>query len=178
MTPGFTGAAIQNLINTAILEAVHNEKEEADMDDFEYARDRIMMGIERKALSVTDKERLCTAFHEAGHTVAAALTPLHNKIHKATIAPRGGALGITFFVPDDSDSLGMNKAKMIARIDSAMGGHCAEELFIGKERVTSGCGSDLDAATKIATQAVNNLGMYGEDAGYISKDKKKISERR
>lgn len=89
MTPGFTGAEIENLINTAILEAVHNEKEEAETEDFEYARDRIMMGIERKRLSVTEKERLCTAFHEAGHTVTAYLTANAPKIHKATIVSRG-----------------------------------------------------------------------------------------
>lgn len=107
MTPGFTGAEIENLINTAILEAVHNEKEEADLEDFEYARDRLMMGIERKRLSVTEKERLCTAFHEAGHTVTCALTPNHYKLYKATIVARGGSLGATYFVPDDSDSLGI-----------------------------------------------------------------------
>lgn len=143
MTPGFTGAEIENLINTAILEAVHSEKEEADLDDFEYARDRLMMGIERKRLSVTEKERLCTAFHEAGHTVACFLTPNHNKLYKATIVARGGSLGATYFVPDDSDSLGMKKDKLIAHIDVCMGGHCAEELFIGKEKVTSGCSGDL-----------------------------------
>lgn len=143
MTPGFTGAEIENLVNTAILEAVHNDKEEADLDDFEYARDRLMMGIERKRLSVTERERLCTAFHEAGHTVACHLTPNHNKLYKATIVARGGSLGATYFVPDDSDSLGMKKDKLIAHIDVCMGGHCAEELFIGKEKITSGCSSDL-----------------------------------
>ena len=143
MTPGFTGAEIENLINTAILEAVHNEKEEADLDDFEYARDRLMMGIERKRLSLTERERLCTAFHEAGHTVAGYLTPNTNKLYKATIVSRGSSLGSTHFENDEADEIGSSKEKLIARIDVCMGGHCAEELFIGREKITSGCSSDL-----------------------------------
>ena len=178
MTPGFTGAEIENLINTAILEAVHNEKEEADHEDFEYARDRLMMGIERKRLSVTEKERLCTAFHEAGHTVACVLTDNMSKLYKATIVARGGSLGATYFQPDDSDSLGMKKDKLLAYIDTCMGGHCAEELFLGKANITSGCGSDLQQATKLAVQAVNDFGMFGESAGYISKCQKKASQER
>lgn len=114
MTPGFTGAEIENLVNTAITEAVHHEKEEADIDDFEYARDRIMMGIERKKLSITEKERLNTAIHEAGHTVACFFTPNANKLYKATIVARGGSLGATFMVPDESDSLSLTKEKVLA----------------------------------------------------------------
>ena len=177
MTPGFTGAEIENLVNTAITEAVHREKEEADMDDFEYARDRIMMGIERKSLSVTEKERLDTAIHEAGHTVACYFTENAKKLYKATIVARGGALGVTFMVPDESDSLSQTKEKMIANIDVAMGGHCAEELFNGGDQVTSGCSSDLQQATKNAYLAIERFGMYGEDCGYISTDGK-ISEQR
>jgi ATP-dependent metalloprotease len=143
MTPGFTGAEIENLVNTAITQAVHDGKEMADKADFEYARDRIMMGIERKKLSVTEKERLNTSIHEAGHTVACYHTPGANKLYKATIVARGGSLGATFMVPSESDSLSMTKEKVLASIDVAMGGHVAEELFIGSDRVTSGCGSDL-----------------------------------
>lgn len=143
MTPGFTGAEIENLVNTAITEAVHKGKEEADSEDFEYARDRIMMGIERASLSVSEKERLNTAIHEAGHTVACFFTENAMKIYKATIVARGGSLGATYMVPDESDSLSLTKEKVIASIDVAMGGHCAEELFIGRDKVTTGCGSDL-----------------------------------
>ena len=114
MTPGFTGAEIQNLVNTAITEAVHRGKQEADTDDFEYARDRIMMGIERKKLSVSEKERLNTAIHEAGHTVACYFTENANKLYKATIVARGGSLGATFMVPDESDSLSLTKEKVLA----------------------------------------------------------------
>lgn len=143
MTPGFTGAEIENLVNTAITEAVHREKEEADLDDFEYARDRIMMGIERKKLSQTEKERLNTAIHEAGHTVACYHTEHASKLYKATIVARGGSLGATYMIPNESDSISMTKEKVKAQIDVAMGGHCAEELYIGNDRVTTGCGSDL-----------------------------------
>lgn len=114
MTPGFTGAEIENLVNTAILNAVHEGKDQAGIEDFEFARDRIMMGIERKKLSVTEKERLNTAIHEAGHTVACFYTEGANKVHKATIVARGGSLGATFMVPDESDSLNMNKQKVLA----------------------------------------------------------------
>merc|ERR1712037_823591 len=107
------------------------EKEEAGMADFEYARDRIMMGIERKKLSISEKERLNTAIHEAGHTVACYYTDHANKLYKATVVARGGSLGATYMVPDENDSLSLTKEKVIASIDVAMGGHCAEELFIG-----------------------------------------------
>lgn len=93
MTPGFTGAEIENLVNTAITEAVHKYKEMADMTDFEYARDRIMMGIERKKLSMTDRDRLNTAIHEAGHAIACYFTPGAKKLYKATIVSRGSSLG-------------------------------------------------------------------------------------
>ena len=114
MTPGFTGAEIENLVNTAILEAVHHDKFSADLNDFEHARDRIMMGIERKKLSMSEKERLNTAIHEAGHTVACYFTESANKLYKATIVARGGSLGATFMVPSESDSLAMNKEKVLA----------------------------------------------------------------
>jgi ATP-dependent Zn protease len=130
MCPGFTGAEIENLVNTAITNAVHKGKERADLEDFEFARDRIMMGIERNKLTVSEKERLNTAIHEAGHAVACYFTPGANKLYKATIVARGGSLGATFMVPDESASLSTTKMKVLAQIDVAMGGHVAEELFI------------------------------------------------
>jgi ATP-dependent metalloprotease len=143
MCPGFTGAEIENLVNTAITEAVHRGKESADMVDFEFARDRIMMGVERKKLSVTEKERMCTAIHEAGHAVACHFTEGANKLYKATIVARGGSLGATFMMPDESAEIATTKEKVLATIDVAMGGHVAEELFIGADNITNGCGSDL-----------------------------------
>lgn len=150
MTPGFTGAEIENLVNTAITQAVDENKEEADMDDFEFARDRIMMGIERKKLSMTERDRFHTAIHEAGHALVCYFTPGASKLYKATIVARGGSLGATYMQPDDSDSLATTKQKVLASIDVAMGGHIAEKLFIGDEKITTGCGSDLQGATNQA----------------------------
>ena len=143
MTPGFTGAEIENLVNQAITEAVHRGRDEADLNDFEFARDRIMMGIERKSLSITDKERLHTAIHEAGHALTCYYNPMAKKLYKATIVSRGPALGATFMIPNESDMVSQTKDKIIASIDVAMGGHVAEKLIIGKEQITSGCSSDL-----------------------------------
>jgi len=114
MAPGFSGAEIENLVNTAITQAVHLGKEEAEMVDFEYARDRIMMGIERKKLSMTEKERFNTAIHEAGHTVTCYFTPGANKLHKATIVSRGGALGVTSMMPDANAEVSLSKQKAMA----------------------------------------------------------------
>lgn len=143
MCPGMTGAEIENLVNTAITEAIHRGRESAEMEDFEFARDRIMMGVERKKLSVTEKERIGTAFHEAGHAIACQFTEGANKLYKATIVARGGSLGATFFEPDESAEISTTKEKVLATIDVAMGGHVAEELFLGSNSITTGCGSDL-----------------------------------
>lgn len=176
MTPGFTGAEIENLVNTAITEAVHKGKECADSEDFEFARDRIIMGIERKSLSMSEKDRLNTAIHESGH----ALTCYYNhnalKLYKATIVARGGALGVTFMVPDEASETSTDKARIIAQIDVAMGGHVAEKLVIGNEKVSSGCGSDLKGATQYATEAVRKYGMFGDLIGYNSTDKQETSD--
>lgn len=175
MTPGFSGAEIENLVNTAITEAIHRGKERADLSDFEYARDRIMMGIERKKLSMSDKERLHTAIHEAGHAIACYFNKGANKLYKATIVARGPSLGATYMVPDDSVST--TKEKILADIDVAMGGHVAEKLIIGASKVTSGCGGDLQGATDLAYRAVRMFGMFGEKAGYISADADSTSEK-
>jgi ATP-dependent metalloprotease len=164
MTPGFSGAEIENLVNTAITEAVHKGKGLADLTDFEYARDRIMMGIERKKLSMSDKERLHTAIHEAGHAIACYFNKGANKLYKATIVARGGSLGATYMVPEDSVST--TKEKILADIDVAMGGHVAEKLVIGNEKISSGCSSDLQGATNLATYAVRQCGMYADLVGY------------
>jgi ATP-dependent Zn protease len=102
MTPGFSGAEIENLVNTAITQAVHNDKEKADLSDFEYARDRLMMGIERKKFAVSEISRLNTAIHEAGHATVCYYTEGANKLYKATVVARGGSLGATYMQPDDS----------------------------------------------------------------------------
>lgn len=176
MTPGFTGAEIENLVNTAITEAVHKGKDQADMTDFEYARDRIMMGIERKSLSMSDKDRLLTAIHESGHAIACYFTPGAKNLYKATIVARGSSLGATYMIPDESDMLSTTKEKVLANIDVAMGGHVAEKLFIGSDKITTGCSSDLRGASNLAYEAVRRYGMFGEDAGYLSVDIKDVSQ--
>ena len=176
MTPGFTGAEIENLVNTAITQAVHRGKAAADSDDFEYARDRIMMGIERKSLSMSEKERLHTAIHEAGHALVCYYNPMAKRLYKATIVARGPSLGATYMVPNESDMVSMSKDKILAEIDVAMGGHVAEKLFIGANSISSGCGSDLQGATKMATQAVRYYGMFGDAVSYISMDKNNTSD--
>ena len=176
MTPGFSGAEIQNLVNTAITQAVHEGKEAADIGSFEYARDRLMMGIERKKLTMTEQDRLATAIHEAGHATVCYFTPGAQKLYKATIVARGGSLGATFMEPDESDSLSTTKMKCLANIDTAMGGHVAEKLFIGSRKITTGCSSDLQGATDIAYRAVMRYGMYGEEVGYMSSSTDELSE--
>ena len=154
MCPGFTGAEIQNLVNNAIADAVHDERTAATMKDFELARDRLMMGIERKSLTVEDTDRLKTAIHESGHAITCYFTPKAKKLYKATIVARGGSLGATYMEPDDSDSISFSKEKLLASIDVAMGGHVAERLVLGDKEITSGCGSDLQGATDLAYRGV------------------------
>jgi ATP-dependent metalloprotease len=176
MTPGFTGAEIENLVNTAITQAVDEDKDEAEMEDFEYARDRIMMGIERKKLSMTERDRFHTAIHEAGHALICYFTPSASKLYKATIVARGGSLGATFMQPDDSDSLATTKEKVLASIDVAMGGHIAEKLFIGIDKITTGCGSDLSGATSQAYNAVRRYGMFHENTSFAATSKDDTSQ--
>ena len=159
----------------------------ADLLDFEFARDRIMMGIERKSLSMSDKERLNTAIHEAGHAITCYFTEGAKNLYKATIVARGGSLGAvssksslyvqTYMVPDEGTSHNMTKEKVLAEIDVAMGGHVAEKLLIGERKISSGCGSDLQGASGIAYQAVRMYGMFGEeDAGFISSTPEETSD--
>ena len=135
------------------------------------------MGIERKKLSMQEKDRLNTAIHESGHAIACYFTPGARKLYKATIVSRGGSLGATFMVPSDNEMMSMSKEQILAHVDVAMGGHVAERLFCGKGAITSGCSSDLKGATDIAYQAVRRFGMFGETVGYISSGKADNSEK-
>lgn len=135
-----------------------------------------MMGIERKKLTMSEKDRLNTAIHEAGHATVCYYTPGAQKLYKATIVARGGSLGATFMEPNESDMLSTTKIKCLANIDTAMGGHVAEKLFIGEKKVTTGCSSDLRGATDIAYQSVMRFGMFGEDVGYMSSRPDDLSE--
>jgi ATP-dependent Zn protease len=146
MCPGFSGADIENLVNTSISEAVHHDRKFATMEDFEKARDRIMMGIERASLTIEDRERVKTAIHESGHALTCLFTPHAKKLYKATIVARGGSLGATYMEPSDSE-VSMSKEDLIASIDVAMGGHVAEKIILGDKLISSGCGSDLQKAS-------------------------------
>lgn len=166
MTPGFTGAEIQNLVNMSIINAINEEKDEVNMEDVGEARDRILMGISKKNFVASDMRRFSTSLHEAGHTLICYLSPICKKtLHKLTIIPRGPAEGVTFMLPDE-DAI-ESKEEFLSSIDTAMGGHVAEELWFGKENTRAGCSSDLNKATKMAEVMVKNFGMFSTDTGYI-----------
>ena len=135
------------------------------------------MGIERKNLSISDRERLCTAIHESGHAIAARFTEHAKKLYKATIVSRGGSLGATYTMPSESDQVSVSKEKLLASIDVAMGGHIAEKLVMGDKNISSGCGSDLQKATDMAKRGIREFGMFGDEgAGFISSNMRDTSD--
>ena len=157
-TPGFSGADLANLVNEAALKAARADKRLVTMDDFEFAKDKVMMGAERRSMIMTDEEKALTAYHEAGHAIVGLNVPQHDPVHKVTIIPRGRALGVTFYLPE-RDQLSVTKTKYISMIASAMGGRVAEELIFGDEQVTSGAASDIQHVTRIANAMVSQFGM-------------------
>ncbi len=157
-TPGFSGADLANLINEAALIATRRDKKVVTMNDFEYARDKVMMGAERRSMVMKEEERSLTAYHEAGHAIIAHYTEASDPIHKATIIPRGRALGLVMRLPED-DRVSLTRAKMKADILVAMGGRVAEEIIFGYEKVTSGASSDIQQATNLARSMVIKWGM-------------------
>jgi len=159
VTPGFSGADLENLANEAALLAARRDKQEVGMDDFEEARSKIYMGPERRSLFMPEPERKKTAYHEAGHAIVAHLLPGHDPVHKVTIVPRGRALGITWTLPDE-DRLSQTREELINRIAMAMGGRAAEEIVFNA--ITGGASSDLQQATNIARHMVCELGMSDE----------------
>ncbi|MBU1627437.1 ATP-dependent zinc metalloprotease FtsH [bacterium] len=158
-TPGFSGADLANLVNEAALLAARKEKTTVDMDDFESAKDKVLMGVERKSLLLTEEEKKNTAIHEAGHALIARLLPYADPIHKVTIIPRGMALGATFQLPID-DKHNYSKKYLMDQIAVCLGGRVAEELLIGD--LTNGAGNDLEKATDIARKMVCEWGMSEE----------------
>jgi cell division protease FtsH len=157
-TPGFSGADLANLVNEAALLAARRNKRVVDMHCFEQAKDKVMMGAERKTLVMTENEKRLTAYHEAGHALIALHEPASDPIHKATIIPRGRALGMVMRLPEgDRVSLALEKLK--ADLAVAMGGRVAEELIFGAEKVTTGASSDIQMATNIAHRMVTEWGM-------------------
>ncbi|KAK6539123.1 hypothetical protein TWF694_010656 [Orbilia ellipsospora] len=157
-TPGFSGAELENLVNQAAVRASKLRATQVRMNDFEWAKDKILMGAERRSAVISQKEKEMTAYHEGGHALVALFTEGAIPLYKATIMPRGMALGITFQLPE-MDQVSMSKKEYLARIDVCMGGKVAEELIYGPENVTSGASNDIAQATKIAQAMVTQMGM-------------------
>jgi cell division protease FtsH len=169
-TPGFSGADLANIVNEAALLAARAGKRMVGMIDFESAKDKVMMGAERRSMVMTEEEKRLTAYHEAGHALVGYFSPASDPIHKATIIPRGRALGMVMRLPE-GDRISVSREKLNADISVAMGGRVAEELIFGYDKVTAGAASDIEQATKIARHMVTHWGMsdklgplsYGEN---------------
>jgi cell division protease FtsH len=157
-TPGFSGADLANLVNEAALMAARIGRRFVTMEDFENAKDKVMMGAERRSMVMTEDEKKLTAYHEAGHAIVGLNVPQHDPIHKATIIPRGRALGLVLSLPE-RDQLSVTYTKYKSKIAMAMGGKVAEEMIFGPENVTSGAASDIQQVTKIARAMVTQFGM-------------------
>ena len=167
-TPGLSGADLENIVNEAALLAARKNKEKVEMDDFENAKDKVMMGAERRSLVISDTEKKSIAYHESGHTLVRVLTPDADPVHKVTIIPRGQALGITHFLPIDDRRI-YSKTWCEHNLTALMGGRAAEELVLGDP--TTGAGNDLDRATELARRMVSNWGM-SDKLGRITFGKK------
>ncbi len=157
-TPGFSGADLANLVNEAALFAARANKRLVSMHEFELAKDKIMMGAERKSMVMSEKEKLNTAYHEAGHAIVGRLVPDHDPVYKVSIIPRGRALGVTMFLPEE-DRYSQSKRALISRICSLYGGRVAEELTLGPDGVTTGASNDIKRATEIARNMVTKWGL-------------------
>jgi cell division protease FtsH len=166
-TPGFAGADLANLVNEAALVAARQNRKVVTQYDFELAKDKVLMGVERKSMIISDKEKRMTAFHEAGHAIVAALLEHADPLHKVTIIPRGMALGLTMQLPID-DKLSHDKKDLQARLAILMGGRIAEELFL--DQMTTGAGNDIERATEMAHKMVCEWGM--SELGPLSFGKK------
>jgi len=173
-TPGFSGADLANLVNEAALFAARASRRLVTMEEFEKAKDKIMMGAERKSMVMSEKERLNTAYHEAGHAIVGRLVPEHDPVYKVSIIPRGRALGVTMFLPEE-DRYSLSKQHILSQICSLYGGRIAEEMTLGKEGVTTGASNDIQRATEMARNMVTKWGLsdelgpllYSEDDGEV-----------
>jgi cell division protease FtsH len=165
-TPGFSGADLANLVNEAALAAARRNKRMVSMYDFEHAKDKVMMGAERKSMAMSDVEKRLTAYHEGGHALVALIVPGADPVHKATIIPRGRALGMVMQLPE-GDRYSMDFQQMTSRLAIMMAGRVAEELIFGKDKVTSGASSDIQAATGLARNMVTRWG-FSDAVGTVS----------
>lgn len=173
-TPGFSGADLANLVNEAALFAARANKRVVSMEQFEMAKDKIMMGTERRSMVMSEKEKLNTAYHEAGHAIVGYCVPDHDPVHKVTIIPRGRALGVTMYLPEE-DKYSISKEHLESNISSLFGGRLAEEMTLGPNGVTTGAANDIERATEIARNMVTKWGLseklgpltYSEDDGEV-----------
>lgn len=173
-TPGFSGADLANLVNEAALFAARVNKRLVDMEEFEKAKDKIMMGAERRSMVMSDDEKKLTAYHEAGHAIVGRSVPAHDPVYKVTIIPRGRALGVTMFLPEE-DRLSYSRERLESQISSLFGGRIAEELIFGAEAVTTGASNDIERVTDIARNMVTRWGLseklgpmtYSDDEGEV-----------
>ncbi|WP_431064043.1 ATP-dependent zinc metalloprotease FtsH [Methylotuvimicrobium sp.] len=185
-TPGFSGAELANLINEAALFAARKNKREVNMEDLDKARDKMLMGAERRSMMMREEDKLMTAYHEAGHAIVGRVVPEHDPVYKVSIMPRGGALGITMFLPE-RDSYSASRDKLESQIASLFGGRVAEEIIYGKNKVTTGASNDIERATQLARNMVTKWGLsdrlgpmdYGPDQnqGYFGPQNKAMSEQ-
>ena len=157
-TPGFSGADLANLVNEAALFAARQNSRTVGMEQFEQAKDKIMMGAERKSMVMSDKEKRNTAYHESGHCIVGYLVPEHDPTYKVTIIPRGRALGVTMYLPEE-DRYSMSKRMITSQICSLFGGRIAEELTLGPDGITTGASNDIERATKMARAMVTKWGL-------------------
>ncbi len=173
-TPGFSGADLANLVNEAALFAARTDQRTVGMNDFEQAKDKIMMGAERKSMVMSEKEKNLTAYHEAGHAIVGLTVPDHDPVYKVSIIPRGRALGVTMFLPEE-DRYSHSKQHLESQLSSLYGGRIAEELIFGHDSVTTGASNDIERATEIARNMVTKWGLsdrmgplsYSEDEGEV-----------
>jgi len=173
-TPGFSGADLANLVNEAALFAARADKRTVSMEEFEQAKDKIMMGAERKSMVMNEKEKENTAYHEAGHAIVGLTVPDHDPVYKVTIIPRGRALGVTMFLPEE-DKYSASKQSLESQISTLFGGRIAEEMILGKGGVTTGASNDIERATSIARNMVTKWGLseklgplsYSEEEGEV-----------
>jgi len=157
-TPGFSGADLANLVNEAALFAARANKRTVNMTQFELAKDKIMMGAERKSMVMSDAEKRNTAYHEAGHAIVGRLVPEHDPVYKVSIIPRGRALGVTMFLPEE-DRYSLSRRHILGNICSLFGGRIAEEMINGPDGVTTGASNDIKRATEIARNMVTKWGL-------------------
>ncbi|RFF48098.1 ATP-dependent metallopeptidase FtsH/Yme1/Tma family protein [Xanthomonas campestris pv. incanae] len=160
-TPGFSGADLANLANEAALFAARGNEKEVRMDHFDRARDKILMGAERRSMAMSEDEKTLTAYHEAGHAIVGRLVPEHDPVYKVTIIPRGRALGVTMYLPE-GDRYSMNRVAIESQLCSLYGGRVAEELIFGGDKVTTGASNDIERATKMARNMVTKWGLSDE----------------